>query len=105
MILRCVARGSGFSVAGMNYTKTAMLILAGTLIVKLVAESAAGANIYKSGGAVPTMLLAFLVVVPIAFTADLVSRWRTRRAERLFREEGNRTPWKFPRQPEDGSRR
>lgn len=63
-----------------NYTKTALLILAGVLIFKLVAES--GTNIYRAGGAVPTMILAFLVLAPAAVTADLVARWRSRRAER-----------------------
>lgn len=65
----------------MNYTKTALLILLGTLIVKGVAESAMGMNIYKSGGAVPTILLGLVVIVPVVLLADLRS-WRNRRAER-----------------------
>lgn len=62
----------------MNYTKTVLLILAGTAIVKIGADSAMGLNIYNAGGAVPTMMLVFVVMVPVALLSDWIARIRRR---------------------------
>jgi len=61
-----------------HYTKTALLILLGTLIVKMLS----GGAVYRGGGAVPTILLALVVIAPVAIAADLSVRWKTRRGPR-----------------------
>ena len=62
-----------------NYTKTTAFILLGTLAVKVVAEQAIGANIYKAGGAVPTIMLAVVVLLPIMAVADFLVHRKSRR--------------------------
>lgn len=62
-----------------NYTLTAVCILTGTLVVKLVVG---GDNIFVAGGAVPTIVLAAIVLLPIMAVADFVSWRRSRRASR-----------------------
>ena len=69
----------GYAGRMMNYTKTAALILFGTLIVKVAYQSSIGANMLKAGGAIPTMILAAIAILPIMVVADWRARRKTRR--------------------------
>lgn len=65
-----------------NYTKTAAAILLGVLVVKIIAEQSIGENIFRAGGAIPSVILGAIVLLPIMVVGDLIAARKNREERR-----------------------